>query len=104
MHDWWQTEETSLTHCPSQVVLQQNESTAQIWAAQASHEAVSLPPVAQIAWAQVPPPQVWWQTEATSPTQTESHELLQQNESTAQIEAAQLSHDDVSLPPVEQIG
>jgi hypothetical protein len=86
------------------VLLQQNESAAQTFWAQGSHDAVSLPPVAQIAWAQLPPPQVWWQTEETSPTHTESHELLQQNESAAQIWAAQLSHDAVSLPPVEQIG
>jgi hypothetical protein len=86
------------------VLLQQNESAAQIWPAQASHDAVSLVPVEQIAWAQVPPPQVWWHTEATSPTQVASHELLQQNESAAQIEAAQVSHEAVRAPPVEQIG
>ncbi|HMG57443.1 MAG TPA: hypothetical protein VK601_28280, partial [Kofleriaceae bacterium] len=46
--------------------MQQNESAAQIWAAQVSHDGVSAPPVEQIGWAQVPPPvqvppglQVW---------------------------------------------
>jgi hypothetical protein len=33
-----------------------------------------------------------------------SHELLQQNESAAQIWLAQVSQDAVSLPPDEQIG
>jgi hypothetical protein len=86
------------------VLLQQNESAAQIWAAQVSQLAVSLVPVAQTGWAQLPPPHDWWQTEATSATQVASHELLQQNESAAQIWAAQVSQLAVSAPPVEQIG
>lgn len=85
MHVSPQTDPTSLTHCESHEVLQQNESTAQMLAAQVSHDPVSLAPVEQMAWAQVPPPQVWWHTDETSPTQTESHELLQQNESAVQI-------------------
>jgi hypothetical protein len=41
-----QTDDTSLTHCESQVLLQQNESAAQIWVAQVSQPDFSLPPVA----------------------------------------------------------
>ena len=51
--------------------------------AQASHELDSLTPVEQIAWAHEPPPpppppHVSPQTELTSPTQIESHAVLQQ--------------------------
>src|SRR5262245_55229331 len=81
-------------------------------AAQESHVDLSLVPVEQMACAQVvptpppPPPPVHdsWQIEATSLTHCESHELLQQYESALQIWAAQVSHEPVSAPPVEQIG
>jgi len=108
-----QIEETSPTHCESHLLLQQNESSAQILAAQVSQVPVSLTPELQIEWAQVlppppppPPPPVHdcLQTDWTSPTQIESHELLQQNESAAQTFAAQVSHAEVRAPPVEQIG
>src|SRR5690349_16351866 len=72
--------------------------------AQLSQVLLSFTPVEQIGWAQVPPPQVWWQTDETSPTQIESHAVVQQYESTAQMLPAQVSHDAVSAPPVEQIG
>jgi len=97
LHDSLQIDDTSLTHWLSQLVLQQNPSWAQISVAQLSHVAVSLLPVEQIACAQVPPPHDWWQIEATSPTQTESHVpfALQQNASAAQTWLAQVSHDAV---------
>lgn len=47
--------------------------------------------------------QVFWQIEPTSRTQVESHLLLQQYESEAQIWATQGSHDDGSFVPVEQV-
>jgi hypothetical protein len=58
LQDWPQTDETSPTHWASHLLLQQNESAAQILPAQVSHDAVSLVPVEQMACAQVPPPQV----------------------------------------------
>jgi hypothetical protein len=59
LHDSLQIDDTSLTHWLSLPVLQQNPSWAQISVAQLSQDAVSLPPVAQIACAQVPPPHDW---------------------------------------------
>jgi hypothetical protein len=47
--------------------------------------------------------QVWWQTDETSPTQTESHVLLQQNESALQICVAHGSQVFTSFAPVVQI-
>jgi hypothetical protein len=58
-------------------------------AAQASQLVVSFTPAEQIEWEQLepppdpplppePPPHDWPHTELTSPTQTESHEVLQQ--------------------------
>ena len=104
MQDWPQIEETSLTQSESHVLLQQNESCAQIWPAHESHVGVSLTPAAQTGCAHAPPPQVSWQTDWTSPTQTLSQEVLQQKASCAQIWAAHGSHDEVRRPPVEQIG
>jgi len=105
-----QIDDTSLTHWASHLTLQQNESSEQMSPAQLSQVPVSLTPEVQIEWAHVvppppPPPPVhdWPQTDWTSPTQIESHELLQQNGSTAQIRAAQGSHDAVRLLPVEEI-
>src|SRR4029077_15280926 len=85
LHDLLQIDDTSLTHWASHLTLQQNESSEQMSPAQLSQVPVSLTPELQIEWAQVvppPPPPVhdWPQTDWTSPTQIESHELLQQNE------------------------
>ena len=86
-----QIELTSLTHCESHFVVQQYESCEQMSAAHESHELVSLVPDAQIEWLHVlppppvPPEQLSPQIELTSPTHTESHEVLQQYESCAQI-------------------
>jgi hypothetical protein len=74
------------------LVLQQYESCAQISAAHAVQEPLSLTPVAQTACAQLappleeldedeleePPPHDSPQMEATSPTQTLSHAVAQQ--------------------------
>ena len=69
-------------------MVQQYESCEQMSVAQVSQPVFSFVPVEQMACVQVlpppppPPPPVPVQdspqTEATSPTQTESHELLQQ--------------------------
>jgi hypothetical protein len=45
LQDCPQIELTSPTHCESHVVLQQNESCAQIWVTQESQPLVSLVPV-----------------------------------------------------------
>src|SRR5262245_36614103 len=55
------------------------------------------------------PGQLRPQIDDTSPTQIESHEVVQQNESAAQIEVAQLLQPDTSAAPVlhsrcEQVG
>jgi len=91
--------------------VQQYESCEQMSVAQVSQPLFSFVPVEQMACVQVlppppPPPPVHDspQTEATSPTHTESHELLQQYESAVQIFAAHVSQVPVSFAPVEQIG
>ena len=109
LQDSLQIELTSLTHCESHFVLQQYGSCEQMSDAQVSQLDVSLVPLAQIEWLhELPPPppdeQVSLQIELTSPTQTESHEVVQQYESDAHTLCAQLSHEPVSAPPVEQIG
>ena len=71
-------DDTSLTHCESHFVVQQYESWPQIVAARESQLLVSFVPVEQSECAHVPPPQDWLQTELTSPTQIESHDVLQQ--------------------------
>src|SRR5581483_2592943 len=113
LHDSLQIEDTSETHWLSHLVPQQNESWLQISVTQASQPFLSLPPVAHSECVQVlppppppppPVPQFWPQIDWTSPTQTESHELEQQNESWLQICWAHGSHEAVSASPVEQIG
>ena len=101
-----QIELTSLTHWPSHFVEQQYESSEQISVTQASQPLLSFAPVLHslcVHEPPPPPPQVSWHTDETSPTQTESQAVLQQYESTAQIEAAQASQLPVSAAPVEQI-
>src|SRR5258706_9124991 len=82
-----QIELTSLTHWLSQLFVQQKLSWAQTLVAHGSQVEVSLPPGAQIACAQVPPPppQVFLQIEATSPTHLLSQLFVQQKLSVAQI-------------------
>ena len=88
----------------SHAVLQQYESALQILVAQGSQLLFSLLPCEQMGCAQVPPPQDLPQIEATSPTQIESHAVLQQYESAAQILPAQGSQLEVRGLPCEQIG
>lgn len=107
MQDSPQIEPASLTHCESHLVLQQYESWLQMLVTQASQPDLSLVPAEHSACVHVPlPPPVhdWPHTEATSPTQIESHAVVQQYESAVQIDAAQLSQLPVRLAPVEQIG
>ena len=96
-----QIEPTSLTQIESQVTLQQYGSDAQMSVAHVSHPEVRCAPVAQTLCLQVspppppellpeplleppelllepPPPQLSPQMEPTSPTQIESHCVLQQ--------------------------
>ncbi len=70
----------------------------------ASHVFFSFAPVEHSLCAQVPPPQLWWQTELTSPTQIESHAVVQQYEAEAQTSTAHGSQPLSRAPPVEQIG
>jgi homeobox protein ESX1 len=97
---------TSPTQIESHLVVQQYESFAQTLVTQASQPLLSFVPVLHSGCVHVPPPppQVWPQTELTSPTQIESHAVVQQYESAAQMLAAHESQLPVSAPPVEQIG
>jgi len=86
-------------------VLQQYESCAQIEVTHESQPFLSFAPVAHSLCVQVvPPPHDWWHTDETSPTQIESHAVVQQYESTAQISPAQVSHEPSRSVPVVQIG
>ena len=108
----------------SQVTAQQYGSCAQISEAHVSHPFFSFAPVLQTACLQVPlpppplllpleelpplpdelppPPQLSPQMEPTSPTQIESHSVLQQYESCEQMSVTHVLQDEVSLLPVEQ--
>jgi hypothetical protein len=101
---WLQIEATSPTHCESQAVLQQYASAEQMLVAQVLQVLLSFVPVEQIGCAQAPPPHDWPQIDATSPTHCESHAVVQQYESCAQMLPAQVSQLEVSFEPVEQIG
>jgi hypothetical protein len=104
LHDSPQIELTSLTHSESHVVVQQYESCAQTLVTHESQPLVSLVPVEHSGCPQVPPPHDSWQTELTSPTQSESHAVVQQYESTAQICSAHALVQPWRPTPVEQIG
>jgi hypothetical protein len=97
-----QIEATSLTHSRSHDVEQQYASDAQILVAHASHADVRLTPTVQMGCAHATA-QVCWQIDATSPTQMLSHELLQQNESAAQILVTHGSQPETSLLPCAQM-
>jgi hypothetical protein len=102
------TEPTSLTQIESHRVLQQYESTLQIFVTHASQPDFSFVPVLHSECVHVvpPPPPLHDSphTLATSPTQMLSHAVVQQYESTAQISVAHGSHPVCSTLPVEQIG
>ena len=95
------TEATSLTHSRSHAVAQQYESTRQMAVTHVSQPDVSVPPVLHSSWAHCEP-QVWPHTEPTSPTQIESHPVVQQYGSTAQIDDTQALQPLASAPPVVQ--
>jgi hypothetical protein len=84
-------------------LVQQNESTWQIDVTHGSQPEVSAAPVTHLSWTQLPPhdmPQML----PTSPTQIESHESVQQNESTAQIDVTHGSQPETRATPVEHSG
>jgi hypothetical protein len=102
-----QTDPTSPTHWPSHAVEQQYESLAHTLATHASQLPVSFVPEEHLPCTHVepPPPPVHDvpQIDPTSPTHCESHWLLQQYESAAQIFATQGSQVLVSFVPVAQV-
>lgn len=98
-----QTLPTSPTQTESQELLQQNESTWQIDVTHGSQPEVSAAPVTHLSWTQLPLHDIP-QTLPTSPTQTESQEVVQQNGSTWQIEVTQGSQPEMRATPVEQSG
>ena len=86
-------------------MLQQYGSWLQIEVTHESQPFLSFAPLAHSLCVQVePPPHDWWHTDETSPTQIESHAVVQQYESAAQISPAHVSHEPSSSAPVEQIG
>ena len=65
-------------------MVQQNESMAQTAVAHELQPSTSAAPEVHSSCAQLPPPHAWPQIDVTSPTQTESHDVVQQYESEAQ--------------------
>ena len=100
------TEPASLTQIESQLVLQQYESTEQIFVTHGSQPDLSFAPVKHSECAHVPAPvlvHVCLHTLVTSPTQMLSHAVVQQYASTAQTSVAHGSQLAVSAAPAEQI-
>src|SRR5262245_57198147 len=109
-HDSPQTLPTSPTQIESHAVWQQYGSTVQMSASQVPQLASSLVPSVHLSWSQVGGgggggaaqaslPQTLW----TSPTQIESHAVVQQNGSTAQMSLSHWPHEAPSGPPVLQV-
>jgi hypothetical protein len=98
-------DKTSPTHVESHVELQQCASTAQMELTHESQLALSFAPAAHGSCAQLDPnapAQVLPQMLPTSPTQMESHALLQQYESAAQTSFTHASQFDLRFVPFWQ--
>src|SRR5262245_39983208 len=104
-----QTLPTSPTQIESHAVWQQYGSTVQMSASQVPQLASSLVPSVHLSWSQVGGggggaaraslPQTLW----TSPTQIESHAVVQQKGSAVQMSLWHSPHDAASGPPWVQV-